>query len=125
CGHSMPYSPTLPRSGSMRTGRLYQRPAWVPHTSVSVGSVLPTPQASRGASSTEAAPLRPSPTTSDTNGPGAHGDGGPDLRTAVSLLPTPAVNDMGAAYTPDTWDEWTAEMKAKHNNGNGHGKSLN
>lgn len=63
--------------------------------------------------------------TSDTNGPGTHGDGGLDLRTAVSLLPTPAVNDMGAAYTPETWDAWTATMKAKHNNGNGHGKSLN
>ena len=43
----------------------------------------------------------------------------------VALLPTPAVNDMGAAYTPETWDEWTAKMKAAHNNGNGHGKSLN
>ena len=72
--------------------------------------------------------LLPSPRTSDTNGAGHHGDGGMDLRTAVSeiaLLPTPAVNDMGAAYTPETWDEWTATMKAKHNNGNGHGKSLN
>lgn len=100
--------------------------------------------------------LLPSPTTSDKNGAGAHGDGGLDLRTAISLLPTPmanggekaiqgprtspgqqylsnavallptpAVNDMGAAYTPEAWDEWTAKMKAKHNNGNGHGKSLN
>jgi DNA (cytosine-5)-methyltransferase 1 len=33
--------------------------------------------------------LLPSPRTSDTNGPGEHGDGGLDLRTAVSLLPTP------------------------------------
>lgn len=72
--------------------------------------------------------LLPSPRTSDTNGAGLHGDGGMDLRTAVAeipLLPTPAVNDMGAAYTPEEWDAWTAEMKAKHNNGNGHGKSLN
>jgi DNA (cytosine-5)-methyltransferase 1 len=72
--------------------------------------------------------LLPSPRTSDTNGAGHHGDGGMDLRTAVAeipLLPTPAVNDMGSAYTPETWDEWTATMKAKHNNGNGHGKSLN
>ena len=72
--------------------------------------------------------LLPSPRTSDTNGAGHHGDGGMDLRTAVAeipLLPTPAVNDMGAAYTPEQWDAWTAEMKAKHNNGNGHGKSLN
>lgn len=124
--------------------------------------------------------LLPSPRTSDTNGAGAHGDGGLDLRTAlttlptptsrdwkgqnqrqdstclpgalmptpratdgtkggpnqrgssgdlmlpsaVTLLPTPAVNDMGAAYTPDTWDAWTDSMKAEHDNGNGHGKSL-
>ena len=68
--------------------------------------------------------LLPSPRTSDTNGAGAHGTGGPDLRTVVSLLPTPAVNDMGKAYTPDEWDTWTGKMKAAHGNGNGHGKSL-
>lgn len=32
--------------------------------------------------------LLPSPRTSDTNGAGVHGDGGLDLRTAVTLLPT-------------------------------------
>jgi DNA (cytosine-5)-methyltransferase 1 len=42
----------------------------------------------------------------------------------LTLLPTPAVNDMGAAYTPETWDAWTERMKAEHGNGNGHGKSL-
>jgi DNA (cytosine-5)-methyltransferase 1 len=48
-----------------------------------------------------------------------------DRRPAdVTLLPTPAVNDMGAAYTPEEWDAWTATMQAKHGNGNGHGKSL-
>jgi site-specific DNA-cytosine methylase len=31
---------------------------------------------------------------------------------------------MGASYTPDEWDEWTARMRAEHGNGNGHGKSL-
>lgn len=47
------------------------------------------------------------------------------LPSAVThLLPTPAVNDMGAGYTPETWDEWTAKMQAVHSNGNGHGKSL-
>lgn len=44
---------------------------------------------------------------------------------SLDLLPTPAVNDMGAAYTPDQWDAWTERMKAAHNNGNGHGASLN
>jgi DNA (cytosine-5)-methyltransferase 1 len=40
------------------------------------------------------------------------------------LLPTPAVNDMGAGKTPQDWDEWTGAMRARHGNGNGHGKSL-
>lgn len=40
------------------------------------------------------------------------------------LLPTPAVNDMGASYTPEEWDAWTDRMKAEHGNGNGHGNSL-
>ena len=43
---------------------------------------------------------------------------------AAALLPTPVVNDMGKAYTPETWDEWTARLKASHGNGNGHGASL-
>lgn len=92
------FSGTWPKSGSMRTGRLYPRPAWVPPTGVSVGSVLPTPRASRGASSTETVALLPSPRTSDTNGAGHHGDGGMDLRTAVAeipLLPTPAAKEPG------------------------------
>lgn len=41
-----------------------------------------------------------------------------------ALLPTPVVNDMGRAYNPQTWDEWTARLKRKHGNGNGHGPSL-
>ena len=49
----------------------------------------PTPRATRGGSSTETARLLPTPRTTDGHGAGAHGQGGPDLRTAVSLLPTP------------------------------------
>ena len=38
--------------------------------------------------------LLPTPRTSDTNGPGKRGEGGQDLRTAVSLLlPTPTSRD--------------------------------
>ena len=44
--------------------------------------------------------------------------------SAVTLLPTPAVNDMGEGKTVEAWDEWTAKMQASHANGNGHGKSL-
>ena len=53
------------------------------------------------------------------------GGHGPTLADEVEhLLPTPAVNDMGARYTPQQWDEWTGRMKALHGNGNGHGRSL-
>ena len=44
------------------------------------------------------------------------------IETAVMLLPT--VNDMGEGKTVEAWDEWTAQQKAKHGNGNGHGPSL-
>lgn len=56
-----------------------------------------------------------------------HGDSGDaaEFRGAdVALLPTPAVNDMGAGKTVEDWDTWTDAMKAKHGNGNGHGASL-
>lgn len=37
--------------------------------------------------------LLPTPTVSDGNGAGQHGDGGLDLRTAVAMLPTPRATD--------------------------------
>lgn len=39
------------------------------------------------------AQLLPTPRTSDTNGAGVHGSGGLDLRTAVSMFPTPTARD--------------------------------
>ncbi|WP_295102969.1 hypothetical protein [uncultured Microbacterium sp.] len=39
--------------------------------------------------------LLPTPRTTDMNGPGIHGDGGIDLRTAVTLLPTPVAQPSG------------------------------
>ena len=42
----------------------------------------------------------------------------------MTLLPTPAVNDMGRGKTVEDWDEWTDAMRVRHGNGNGHGKSL-
>ena len=43
------------------------------------------------------AALLPTPRTSDTNGPGLHGDGGMDLRTSVTLLPTTTAADAKAS----------------------------
>lgn len=37
--------------------------------------------------------LLPTPRTTDMNGPGAHGSGGIDLRTAVTLMPTPTASE--------------------------------
>jgi len=76
-------------------------------------TLLPTPEAKLGSSG---------PDYARQNRPGAGGD---SLHEVVGrLLPTPAVNDMGRAYTPDEWDAWTERMKAAHGNGNGHGASL-
>src|SRR5690606_112987 len=68
----------------------------------------------------EAMRLLPTPRTSDTNGPGSHVDGGPDLRTAVTLLPTPTARDWkdGAGTT------WHPEKsKLPHSIGTLHGDS--
>ena len=41
--------------------------------------------------------LLPTPTTSDANGVGVHGDGAPDLRSVAALLPTPTASDARSA----------------------------
>lgn len=48
-----------------------------------------------------------------------------DSSASLTLLPTPTVVDMGNNKTPAEWDDWTARMRARHGNGNGHGPSLN
>lgn len=73
-------SPTWPESGTWDLGFAYAHPM----------SELPT---SASGCSSSLDPLMPTPRTSDTNGAGKHGDGGPDLRTVVSLLPTPKATD--------------------------------
>lgn len=101
-------SPILPRSGSMRNGRLYERPMWEPPTSVSACSsspALPTPKASEGEKggpnqrgsegdltlSAVAAQL-PTPRARDWKGADPN-PRGVDLNHAVMTLPTPTVGD--------------------------------
>lgn len=67
-GHWVVFSETFPTSGSMLNGTAYALPTSEPATDDSGCSYLPTP------------------TSSDTNGVGAHGTGGLDLRTAVAKL---------------------------------------
>ena len=68
CEHLAVFSETWPTSGSMRSGMVYVFPTSAAATPDSACSYLPTP------------------TSSDTNGSGAHGTGGLDLRTAVARL---------------------------------------
>ena len=61
--------------------------------------------------------------TMDDRGVGTHDDH--NLWSVASrLLPTPAVNDMGAGKDPQAWDEWAARQKAADGRPAPHGKSL-
>lgn len=139
---STSFSGRWPKSGTTHDGRAYELPTSALPTSetacsssVSLGT--PSARAAKGANSVrvasgdtrgllenQIAAHLPTPRTTDSQGPGLHGDGGMDLRTTVSLLPTPVVNDMGANKTVEWWDDWVAEKKSQHGNGNGHGNSL-
>lgn len=68
------FSPTLPVSGSMRNGELFDRPMSERLT---------------GENASMSLPRLPTPTASEDTGPGDHGTGGRNLRTVVDLLPTP------------------------------------
>jgi DNA (cytosine-5)-methyltransferase 1 len=69
---------TVPKTGSMSGGVLYELPTPEPRIEGSdFSSCLPTPR------------------TSDSTGAGKHGTGGMDLRTAVALLPTPCAQQSG------------------------------
>ncbi len=112
---SEPSSPTWPRSGMTRSGSAFELPTSARPTAASgCSSLLKTPTAQLAVNGGSQHP--------DKRRAGGHG---PTLADEVEhLLPTPAVNDMGAAYTPQEWDEWTARMRDRHGNGNDHGKSL-
>jgi hypothetical protein len=66
---------TLPAWGGLHDGELCEHPTPERLTNGLDYSSLPTPR------------------TSDTNGSGKYGDGGLDLRTAVTMLPTPRATD--------------------------------
>ncbi|GAA0949122.1 hypothetical protein GCM10009560_67070 [Nonomuraea longicatena] len=96
-------SPTLPRSGAMRRGRVYARPTSAPRTGANAGSAspgLPTPAARDwkghgypGQLPNTVALLLPTPTTSEGTGIGHAARGGMNLRHTISLLPTPRATD--------------------------------
>jgi hypothetical protein len=124
CGHSDVWSETWMSSGTWADGLVYELPMSVPPTEGSASSsppgLLPMPKATdgtkggpnqRGSSGdltlpSAAVQLLPTPRTTDGNGAGHHGTGGMDLRTTVTLLPTPTETDavvrtsLGASTNP-------------------------
>ena len=112
----------LPRSGSMRNGTVYRHQPLAPLTggTGSGSSRIPTPTVGDSKSAANATAGRldpdskhhsgttltdfirmwPTPRTSDTNGPGRHGQGGLDLRTAVA-----ETSPSGGQLNP-MWVEW-------------------
>lgn len=110
------FSGTFPKSGSMRNGSVFPRPAWEPHTSASDGSAspgLPTPRATRGGSSTETTGLLRTPNARDGDQRGMQHpekrmDGGhqPSLAEQVCFLlpepPTAPRADPGSEAPPVT-----------------------
>ena len=77
-GNSLELSVTWPKQGMWGPGGAYE---------------LPTPAPPTAESDCSSSPLMPTPRTTDCHGPGKHGRGGLDLRTAISLLPTPTARD--------------------------------
>ena len=103
---------TLPPWGCLHDGELYELPTPERPTIEPDFSSLPTPTA-------QAAKHM----TMDDRGEGTHDDH--NLWSVASrLLPTPAVNDMGAGKDPQAWDEWAARQKAADGRPAPHGKSL-
>lgn len=57
--------------------------------------------------------LLPTPCATDTNGAGLHGEGGMDLRTAVTLLPTPTTQDAANNGGPSQFDRNTRPLNTE------------
>lgn len=84
-GHSDAYSETWPTSGMTVNGVAYELPTWEHHT------------AGTGYSSSQHDAMLPTPTTSEATGAGRSEKktGGDNLRTTVTLLPTPVAQPSG------------------------------
>ena len=98
---------TLPTWGGLHDGELCEHPTPERLTSGPDCSSLPTPVAdhSRGL---------PSSTT----------DYASLANVAASLLPTPAVNDMGEGKTLEWWDDWPPRQMSSDGRPAPHGRSL-
>jgi len=129
---------TLPAWGCLHDGVLFELPTPERPTTAHDFSSLPTPVAdhSRGLPQTgtdfQSLPnvaMSFLPTPRAQNGESRNQtiykrEGPQNLENALALLPTPAVNDMGAGKDPEAWKEWAARQKAADGRPAPHGKSL-
>jgi hypothetical protein len=140
---------TVPPMGYLHDGSLYELPTLERHIiEHASSSLLATPTAWLGLRpihsvgdperwtnpersnelSDQIAHLLPTPTSQaarhgETPDLTANGFGS-NLWDLPHLLPTPAVNDMGAGKEPAAWKEWAARQKAADGRPAPHGKSL-
>ena len=110
-----PFSVTLPRSGSMRNGELFERPTLARLTGGSgCSSLLVTPTANLGVNGGSQHPAK--------RKAGGHG---PTLADQVEhLLPTPAACNPNDGEQPETWLARRERVKVTAKNGNGMGTPL-
>jgi hypothetical protein len=100
CEHLDVFSGTFPTSGMTVNGAAYVLPTW------GWGGAIP----GTGSSS-----LLPTVTTSEATGAGSgpNKTGGDNLRTAVSLLPTPTVQDSANTGRPSQFDRNTPPLNTR------------
>ena len=98
---------TLPAWGGLHDGELCEHPTPELATNGLDYSSLPTPTVDDASNITRASGCYNSLT-----------------RTATSLLPTPAVNDMGEGKTLEWWDDWAPRQKSSDGRPAPHGRSL-
>jgi hypothetical protein len=139
------YSSTLPASGMWADGLVSELPMPGRLTDGSGSSLLRTPMAAEdgggplhpdtarergqtlrltGQMLALTGHLLPTPRTTDKNGPGVHGTGGLDLRTAIHLLPTPAASNPNDGEPTESWLARRSRVKMTAQNGNGMGMPL-
>ena len=126
---------TLSAWGMTRAGELFELPTPERRTSGPGSSSLPTPRAQAREriyarkdyhwNLEEALAYLPTPVADHSRGlPQPESDYQSLPNVALSLLPTPAVNDMGAGKDPVAWEEWAARQKSADGRPAPHGKSL-
>jgi hypothetical protein len=146
-GGSLPFSGTLPTSGSMRNGELYERPTsalLISANGCSSPQLLGTPRTSSGNGpgdltsrrnqtrlETQVALLKTPTAQLAINGGSQHpdkrraGGHGPTLADEVEfLLPTPTASNPNDGESLQSWEDRRQRNLAKGINGNGQGTPL-